>query len=365
MESDQEDDFHMTLVEEDEEWRYDEDEDEDDEGIMDEDEWNQYQELRREDMEEKKKQRRMLWEQQLKEEEEAEKIRSQMPQWIELTGPKGYFSIDEMPDSEWGALLRKEDQDDDESDLLHMAQWIRKRTTASAPPPPASVPPPPPPPPPPQVPAPPLVPVTPVWNQNTSKSGPKMDRRLAMEFPSIKDSMLPPSEKKTVEAPLPHRTLPTASYSSRHHQHQPSSSTPRHHHHRPPPVSLLTSQENPRPPLKRPTSLLTSSTPSLTPIVSTAPLSSGRGDNKTMDNSKLCKYYRDCRMNREKRCFMVHSLAEWTPRECRYHRCKSGVQCLYYHPSLMRKEDYMKGLFLHQDSVYAKNKSLYEKYLAK
>lgn len=86
----------------------------------------------------------------------------------------------------------------------------------------------------------------------------------------------------------------------------------------------------------------------------------------TIDNSntnKLCKYKGDCRMNKNNSCNMVHSLAEWVPRVCRFNnRCKRKNQCGYYHKDTPLV-DYLRLMIKTSDTIYAKNAALYEKYL--
>lgn len=86
----------------------------------------------------------------------------------------------------------------------------------------------------------------------------------------------------------------------------------------------------------------------------------------TIDNSntnKLCKYKGDCRMNRNNHCSMVHSLEEWKPRICRFNNgCKRKKTCGYYHTETPLSE-YLRVMINIPDTIYAKNSSLYEKYL--
>lgn len=87
---------------------------------------------------------------------------------------------------------------------------------------------------------------------------------------------------------------------------------------------------------------------------------------RPIDNSntnKLCKYKGECRMNRNNNCNMVHDLSAWKPRICRFNNnCKRKKQCGYYHTD-MPIADYLKNMMKMPDSIYAKNSSLYEKYL--
>lgn len=81
------------------------------------------------------------------------------------------------------------------------------------------------------------------------------------------------------------------------------------------------------------------------------------------NTNKLCKYKDECRMNRNKNCTMVHSLAEWRPRVCRFNNgCRRKNLCGYYHTDFPIK-DYLRMLIATKDSIYAKNSTLYEKYL--
>lgn len=105
-----------------------------------------------------------------------------------------------------------------------------------------------------------------------------------------------------------------------------------------------------------------------------APVHNNRTDDKkrthtqrhTIDNSntnKLCKYKGECRMNKNNSCSMVHSLAEWRPRVCRFNiRCKRKTQCGYYHTDTP-VVDYLRVMIKATDTIYAKNSALYEKYL--
>jgi len=87
---------------------------------------------------------------------------------------------------------------------------------------------------------------------------------------------------------------------------------------------------------------------------------------RVIDNSntnKLCKYKDECRMNKNNKCSMVHSLPEWRPRICRFNNgCKRKTLCGYYHTDMPLGE-YLKIMMKTQDSIYAKNSALYEKYL--
>lgn len=86
----------------------------------------------------------------------------------------------------------------------------------------------------------------------------------------------------------------------------------------------------------------------------------------TIDNSntnKLCKYKNDCRMNKNKSCNMIHSLQEWKPRVCRFNKgCRRKNQCGYYHTDMPLNE-YLRILIITEDTIYAKNAALYQKYL--
>lgn len=85
-----------------------------------------------------------------------------------------------------------------------------------------------------------------------------------------------------------------------------------------------------------------------------------------IDNSntnKLCKYKGDCRMNKHNNCNRVHSLAEWKPRICRFNNgCRRKISCGYYHTETSLKE-YLRTMIKIKDSIYAKDSTLYEKYL--
>lgn len=85
-----------------------------------------------------------------------------------------------------------------------------------------------------------------------------------------------------------------------------------------------------------------------------------------IDNSntnKLCKYKNDCRMNKTNSCTMVHSLAEWKPRICRFNNgCRRKNSCGYYHTEMPLKE-YLRLMLNTKDSMYAKNAVLYQKYM--
>lgn len=87
---------------------------------------------------------------------------------------------------------------------------------------------------------------------------------------------------------------------------------------------------------------------------------------RPIDNSntnKLCKYKGECRMNKNHNCNMVHDLSAWKPRICRFNNsCKRKNQCGYYHTD-MPLADYLRIMMKSPDSIYAKNSSLYEKYL--
>jgi hypothetical protein len=98
-----------------------------------------------------------------------------------------------------------------------------------------------------------------------------------------------------------------------------------------------------------------------------APKAVAERKKQVIDNSntnKLCKYKGDCRrMNRHHSCTMVHSLAEWKPRICRFNNgCRRKSSCGYYHTETSLKE-YLRVMIATKDSIYAKNSALYEKYL--
>lgn len=86
----------------------------------------------------------------------------------------------------------------------------------------------------------------------------------------------------------------------------------------------------------------------------------------TIDNSntnKLCKYKNDCRMNKHNNCNMIHSLQEWKPRVCRFNKgCRRKNVCGYYHTDTPLHE-YLRILINTEDTIYAKNAMLYQKYL--
>jgi hypothetical protein len=85
---------------------------------------------------------------------------------------------------------------------------------------------------------------------------------------------------------------------------------------------------------------------------------------QNVDTNRLCKYKDECRMNRNGRCYMVHSLEEWKPRMCKFLvRCRRKQSCGYHHPDVPIK-DYLQLMINKQDSIYAKNASLYSLYLS-
>lgn len=87
---------------------------------------------------------------------------------------------------------------------------------------------------------------------------------------------------------------------------------------------------------------------------------------RPIDNSntnKLCKYKDECRMNKNNNCSMVHALAAWKPRICRFNNsCKRKHSCGYYHTDTSMA-DYLRVMINIPETIYAKNSSLYEKYL--
>lgn len=87
---------------------------------------------------------------------------------------------------------------------------------------------------------------------------------------------------------------------------------------------------------------------------------------RPIDNSntnKLCKYKNECRMNKNNSCSMVHVLTAWKPRICRFNtHCKRKNSCGYYHTDISLA-DYLRAMINTPDTIYAKNSSLYEKYL--
>lgn len=86
-----------------------------------------------------------------------------------------------------------------------------------------------------------------------------------------------------------------------------------------------------------------------------------------IDNSqtnRLCKYKDACRMNREGRCSMVHSIDQWKPRICRFQsNCSRKDGCGYYHPDIPPRQ-YLAVMLKKTDSIYYSNANLYEKYLS-
>lgn len=92
--------------------------------------------------------------------------------------------------------------------------------------------------------------------------------------------------------------------------------------------------------------------------------SSNSLSNQNIDTNRLCKYKDECRMNKNGRCYMIHSLAEWKPRMCKFMaRCRRKQSCGYHHPDIPIK-DYLQLMINRQDSIYAKNASLYSLYLS-
>lgn len=81
------------------------------------------------------------------------------------------------------------------------------------------------------------------------------------------------------------------------------------------------------------------------------------------DPSKLCKYKDECRMNKNGRCTMVHSLKEWKPRLCNFNtRCNRKTTCGYYHQD-QHIRDFLVQMIKRKDTIYQKNSVFYEKYL--
>lgn len=81
------------------------------------------------------------------------------------------------------------------------------------------------------------------------------------------------------------------------------------------------------------------------------------------DPSKLCKYKDDCRMNKNGKCTMVHSLKEWKPRLCNFNtRCNRKGVCGYYHQDLQVR-DFLVQMIKRKETIYQKNSVFYEKYL--
>jgi hypothetical protein len=87
----------------------------------------------------------------------------------------------------------------------------------------------------------------------------------------------------------------------------------------------------------------------------------------SIDNTqtnRLCKYKDACRMHREGRCAMIHSLDQWKPRICRFQsNCVRKDECGYYHPDTPLRQ-YLAVMIKKTDSIYFSNASLYEKYLS-
>lgn len=89
-------------------------------------------------------------------------------------------------------------------------------------------------------------------------------------------------------------------------------------------------------------------------------------NHQKIDNSntnKLCKYKTECRMNRNNNCNMVHSLADWKPKICRFNNgCRRKKSCSYYHTETPIA-DYLRLMISTESTIYAKNSALYQKYL--
>lgn len=191
-----------------------------------------------------------------------------------------------------------------------------------------------------------------------------------------KPSTIPPPSivteeiKRPVEAPPKPKTMPWKKLEPivdrdpwkfleppppprRYHDHPFSSSSRSHRRDPPPPPQSL---------------LLSSSRESREKsLLLPAAAAASRNENprpRAPDNSnKLCKYGADCRMDREKRCSMVHSLKDWKPKICHLNaRCPRKNDCGYYHTSIPI-ETYLSGLLKKNDAIYSKNASLYQKYL--
>lgn len=172
---------------------------------------------------------------------------------------------------------------------------------------------------------------------------------------------------KFLEPPSPPRRPPPPPYQSRppHHQsHRRDAPLPPSRY----PQSLLLSTTTDPPPPSRPPrhqsqprekSLLLSSANKPAP-----PSSSHHRPRDGTDNSnKLCKYAGDCRMDREKRCTMVHNLKEWKPKVCHLNtRCPRKNDCGYYHLDIPI-ETYLSTLLKKKDTIYNKNVALYQKYI--
>jgi hypothetical protein len=144
-------------------------------------------------------------------------------------------------------------------------------------------------------------------------------------------------EKKAIPPLPPNRRPPTSHFHSSDRRHN-------HHNHQ---------QSSPTTTTKHPNTAPTKHVPN----------NNNNNDNITPDPSKLCKYKDQCRMNKNGRCTMVHTLKEWKPRLCKFNtRCNRKTQCGYYHQDQNTRE-FLVAMLKKKDSIYEKNSTFYEKYV--
>lgn len=97
-------------------------------------------------------------------------------------------------------------------------------------------------------------------------------------------------------------------------------------------------------------------------LPATSPPPSRNHHTNTISN-KLCKYGADCRMNKERRCTMVHQLTQWNPPLCRHNTaCSHKSSCGYYHTDQPIRV-FLGLMIKKKDTLYNKHASLYEKYI--
>ena len=62
------------------------------------------------------------------------------------------------------------------------------------------------------------------------------------------------------------------------------------------------------------------------------------------------------------RCKMAHDFKQWKPRLCRFHRCKNGPLCIYWHSKSESLKDYLARCCNNEKSFFYKNRNQFLKY---
>lgn len=62
------------------------------------------------------------------------------------------------------------------------------------------------------------------------------------------------------------------------------------------------------------------------------------------------------------RCKMAHDFKQWKPRFCRFHHCKNGSSCIYWHSQSESLKDYLYRCCKNEKSFFYKNRNYFMKY---